>query len=176
MERTKDLKDNMKIKLSLSNAITSIIIILICNVVLAETIVVKDGDTIKVGIRNIRLYGIDAPESKQKCYYLNGNSWNCGLVAKQMLEELIGTKDVSCKLQSIDLYKREVAICYVEDQDINKLMVEKGYAIAYKQYSKKYVPNEALAKKRFAGIWNSSFMEPEQWRRYAKFRAKKAKK
>ena len=83
---------------------------------------------------------------------------------------------MSCKLQSIDLYKREVAICYVEDQDLNRLMVEKGYAVAYKQYSKKYVSNETLAKKRFAGIWNSSFMEPEQWRRYTKFKAKEAKK
>ena len=88
----KDLKDKMKINLSLSNTITYIIIILICNVVSAETIAVKDGDTIKIGMRNIRLYGIDAPESKQKCYYLNGNPWDCGLVAKQTLEELIGKK------------------------------------------------------------------------------------
>lgn len=166
----------MKIKFSLSNTITSIIIILICNVVSAETIVVKDGDSIKLGSRNIRLYGIDAPESKQKCYYLNGNSWDCGLAAKHLLEELINGKEVNCKSQSIDLYKREVAICYVQDQDLNRLMVEKGYAIAYKQYSKKYIPTEILAKKRFVGIWNSSFMEPEQWRRYTKFKAKESKK
>ena len=149
-----------------------ITIFLTLNTAYAETPIVKDGDTIKLGSRNIRLYGINAPESKQKCYYLNGDSWDCGLVAKQILEELISGKEVNCKLQSIDLYKREVAICYADNQDLNQLMVEKGYAIAYKQYSKKYVSDENTAKKSFVGIWSSAFMDPAQWRRYVKFKAK----
>jgi endonuclease YncB( thermonuclease family) len=141
----------------------------------AEVAVVKDGDTIKLGSRSIRFYGIDAPENKQKCYHLDGTSWDCGLEATNLLKELISNKNVECILQSIDLYKREVAICYADKVELNKLMVEKGYAIAYKQYSKKYVSDEILAKKHFIGIWNSSFMEPEQWRRYIKFKAKQEK-
>lgn len=153
----------------------SCVITFVCCTAYAEAVIVKDGDTIKLGSRNIRLYGIDAPENKQKCYYLNGTSWDCGLEATNLLQELIGNENVECMLQSIDLYKREVAICYAGDQDLNRLMVEKGYAIAYKQYSKKYVYDENIARKKFAGIWGSSFMEPEQWRRYVKSKAKEEK-
>jgi hypothetical protein len=38
----------------------TIILFLILNIAYAETLVVKDGDPIKLGSRNIRLYGIDA--------------------------------------------------------------------------------------------------------------------
>jgi len=38
----------------------TIILFLILNIAYAETLVVKDGDLIKLGSRNIRLYGIDA--------------------------------------------------------------------------------------------------------------------
>jgi endonuclease YncB( thermonuclease family) len=39
---------------------------------------VTDGDTIRIGDRRIRLYGIDAPEIKQIC--LKDNlEWKCGI-------------------------------------------------------------------------------------------------
>jgi endonuclease YncB( thermonuclease family) len=136
---------------------------------------VSDGDTITIDARKIRLYGIDSPESKQKCYYLSGEAWDCGLEAKHLLEELVRDQDVRCVTQSIDLYKREVAICYVGENDLNRLMVQRGMALSYTQYSKKYAPDELLAKKQFIGIWNSAFMQPEQFRRFKKYEAKNAK-
>ena len=48
---------------------------------------------------------------------------------------------------------------------INKWLVKNGYAIAYKKYSKKYVPDEQYAKENKLGIWRGSFTEPEKWRR-----------
>jgi endonuclease YncB( thermonuclease family) len=98
---------------------------------------VSDGDTITIDNRKIRLFGIDSPESKQKCYYLSGEAWDCGLEAKYLLEELVKDQDVSCVTQSIDLYKREIAICYADEIELNRLMVQKGMALSYKQYSKK---------------------------------------
>lgn len=155
--------------------LTIVVIIFLNAISYAETVIVKDGDTIKLGSRNIRFYGIDAPESKQKCYCLNGTEWDCGIVAKSTLIELIAENEVNCITQSIDLYKREVAICYAGNIELNRLMVAKGMALAYRQYSKKYVADELLAKKQFVGIWATAFMEPEQWRRYKKFEAKRAK-
>jgi endonuclease YncB( thermonuclease family) len=39
---------------------------------------VIDGDHIEIHGQNIRLYGIDAPESSQFCVRLTGERWRCG--------------------------------------------------------------------------------------------------
>jgi endonuclease YncB( thermonuclease family) len=44
-------------------------------------------------------------------------------------------------------------------------MVRNGYAIAYRKYSKLYIPDENLAKDEKLGLWRGIFVEPEQWRR-----------
>ena len=49
--------------------------------------------------------------------------------------------------------------------DINSLMVKKGWALAYRKYSKKYVKDEFIAKSNKAGMWSGDFIEPWKWRR-----------
>ena len=39
---------------------------------------VLDGDTIEIRGERIRLFGIDAPESRQMCANANGQSYRCG--------------------------------------------------------------------------------------------------
>ena len=61
---------------------------------------VIDGDTIKIGKEKIRLFGIDAPEKKQKCkkIYLSflifnfQKDYNCGQISKKALQEKIKKK------------------------------------------------------------------------------------
>jgi len=38
---------------------------------------VIDGDTIHMGKTKVRLHGIDAPETKQECYRVNGSPYRC---------------------------------------------------------------------------------------------------
>ena len=41
---------------------------------------VIDGDTLEVAGTRIRLYGVDAPESKQSCQRKNGQEYRCGVL------------------------------------------------------------------------------------------------
>ena len=44
-------------------------------------------------------------------------------------------------------------------------MVRNGYAIAYRRYNKKYIPDENFAKENKLGLWKGKFMDPEKWRK-----------
>ena len=134
---------------------------------------VTDGDSILIGSKKIRLYGVDAPEIKQKCkkafltimFVSFQKKYDCGLVSKKALQNKINNKIINCKILSLDRYKRSIAICYINKTDINMWMVKNGYAVAYKKYSKKYYFQELEAKEKRVGLWSGSFMEPEKWRR-----------
>jgi len=135
---------------------------------------VIDGDTIKIDEKKIRLFGIDAPEKEQICkkIYLSflifnfQKDYKCGEKATLALLNKLKDKKVKCIIkENKDRYKRNIGICYIKNQDINEWLVNNGYAIAYKKYSKKYVLNEQYAKKNKLGIWKGTFVEPEKWRR-----------
>ena len=50
---------------------------------------VIDGDTIKIDGVNIRLFGIDAPELKQKCKDNKNIEWDCGKCARAFLQGML---------------------------------------------------------------------------------------
>ena len=125
---------------------------------------VIDGDSIHIGNNKIRLHGIDAPEKKQTCNF-KGNEWNCGKEATLFLTDLINKKSVSCNVNDIDQYKRLVAVCFIDNVNINKLIIISGWAIAYRYYSKDFIKEEEIAKKNKMGIWRGTFEEPYIYRR-----------
>ena len=124
-----------------------------------------DGDTIIINSEKIRFFGIDTPEIKQTCTNNNGQTYSCGVKATLELKKIIGSRKVSCKKKTKDRYKRSISICYVDGKDINSLMVKKGWALAYRKYSKKYVKDEVIAKSNKAGMWSGYFIAPWKWRR-----------
>ena len=125
---------------------------------------VIDGDTIHIGNNKIRLHGIDAPEQKQTCSF-KGNEWKCGQDATFFLSNLINKKSVSCRVNNIDQYKRLVAVCFIDNININQLMIISGWAIAYRYYSKDFIKEEKIAKKNKIGIWRGTFEEPYIYRK-----------
>ena len=74
---------------------------------------------------------------------------------------------MTCQQKDIDRYKRIVAVCYMAEGqiDIIGLMVEQGWALAYRKYSEDYVEQEAKAKALRSGVWAGEFMKPWEWRR-----------
>ena len=123
-----------------------------------------DGDTINLGKYKIRLHGIDAPEINQTCEF-NKIDWFCGVESTKFLRNYTFKKKVSCEIIGTDKYKRLIGICFVENININKLMVISGWAIAYRYYSKDYILEEEIAKKNKVGIWRGKFIEPYLFRK-----------
>ena len=134
---------------------------------------VVDGDTIHIKSYKIRLEGIDAPEMKQKCkkpylqimFFTFQKDYYCGQVSKKKLVQKIGNKPVKCILLKKDRYKRYLAKCFKGSINLNRWMVRNGYAIAYRKYSKIYVPDENFAKEEKLGLWSGTFINPEKWRK-----------
>ena len=108
---------------------------------------VVDGDSIA---KNIRLYGIDAPEFDQKY----------GKSAKKFLNGLVKNKKVVCFKHSRDRYSRIVAECFADGENINAAMVKNGYAWAYRQYSDDFVELEKQARKDKLGLWKDDNPTP----------------
>ncbi len=131
----------------------------------SSSLKIIDGDTIILNSEKIRFYGIDTPEIKQTCTDNYGHTYLCGVKAKLELKKIIGSRKVSCIKKTKDRYKRSISICYVDENDINSLMVKRGWALAYRKYSKKYVKDEAIAKLNNAGMWSGKFIAPWKWRR-----------
>lgn len=124
---------------------------------------VVDGDSLSVGGISVRLFGIDAPEGKQTCDR-GGDQWACGEEAASQLRMLVGSNVVECRGQGIDTYGRTVAVCRADGFELNKTMVEQGWATAFRKYSQEYVVEEMRAKAERRGIWSSSFALPEDYR------------
>ena len=125
---------------------------------------VIDGDTIEVASARIRLFGVDAPESAQRC--LAGSSrWSCGEQATRALAGRIDGRSVACEERDRDRYGRVVAVCRHGAQDVNAWLVREGWAMAYRRYSRDYVDEEAAARGAQRGLWRGEFVPPWDWRR-----------
>ena len=169
-----------KKKLIILIIISSIFFILTYNDVRSENInkisgfaKIVDGDTIKINSKKIRLYGIDAPEKKQKCKktYLTisfmsfTKDYMCGEVSTQKLIKKINKQKLNCNIIDVDRYKRLIGECFKRNINLNSWMVSNGYAVAYIKYSKKYVSDEINAKNNKLGIWQGKFEMPWDYRR-----------
>jgi endonuclease YncB( thermonuclease family) len=71
----------------------------------AQTVV--DGDTIKLEGTTIRIWGIDAAETKQAC----ADGWMAGREATAPVMELVKGRAVACEAKATDRYGRTVALC-----------------------------------------------------------------
>ena len=120
---------------------------------------VYDGDTILLATRGesrlkVRLYGIDAPETKKP----NVPGQPFGDIAKRTLMYKIMGRRVTAEIVDIDQYKRTVAVIRYSGRDVNHEMVSEGFAWAYRQYLKgayasEYIRAEDMARSRHAGLW-----------------------
>lgn len=121
---------------------------------------VSDGDSLRLAGNRVRLEGIDAPELGQSCAGPDG-AYPCGRQARDVLVRLIGNGPVTCESRRRDRYERLLARCVAGEQDLNRSMVELGWALAYGDYE----DAEARARAAKRGLWSGTFDDPRAWRR-----------
>lgn len=126
---------------------------------------VIDGDTLDIHGERIRMAGIDAPESRQACIDSMNQQYRCGQVAALALAGHIGRAVVTCEGSERDRYGRLIGTCSAEGENLSAWMVTQGLAVAYRQYSTAYVPQEELAKAGQIGLWQGVFQMPWEWRK-----------
>ncbi len=128
----------------------------------------------------VRVYGIDAPEMRQKpwgeesrqylkhlfVYGVNHPPFNKKSDAS---DQALKRQNFTLEVKDTDRYQRKVAKIIHNGVDLGLEMVRGGQAVVYEQYNKdpKYPPAEMEAKRARRGIWreNGPHQDPAQWRR-----------
>jgi endonuclease YncB( thermonuclease family) len=126
---------------------------------------VIDADTLDIRSERIRLVGVDAPESGQKCKDAKGVLVRCGTTAANALDAWIARNPVTCISEGKDRYQRTLGKCSVRGQSVQDWLVRNGHAVAYRDYSTEFVPAEIAAREARAGIWAGEFVTPSDWRK-----------
>jgi endonuclease YncB( thermonuclease family) len=130
--------------------------------------IVIDGDTLRIKNEKIRLEGVDAVEQKQTCMITKSQKaksvWQCGKKATEALTNKVRGKEIRCYSERRDSYKRIVATCELEGENLNRWLVSNGWAVAYSFYTTAYVPEEVVAKREQKGVWGGVFEQPRRYR------------
>lgn len=126
-----------------------------------------DGDSLRVGDKEVRLFGLDAPEYSQTCFDGKKREYACGQVSRDFTVSLVGGKNVKCIYAQKDKYDRYLSKCWVDDISINEELVKNGMAIIYSfgEIDEKMESLENEAKANKVGLWRGAFQLPKDYRK-----------
>ncbi len=125
---------------------------------------VIDGDEIEVAGKRVRLYGIEAPDLGQTCWYQN-KEFPCGHSARRNLWLNIKDQRLRCREKSVGDGGVVVALCFdAKGRDVGGILVRNGWALAVPKQVEVYITAEAEAKRQKLGLWNFIFTKPWDWR------------
>jgi endonuclease YncB( thermonuclease family) len=155
----------------MQSALAIIVLLVVCQATAfanAETVSgavhVVDGDTLDIGEVRIRLVGIDAAESGQRCVAPGRKIVRPGDDAESRVEQL-ASGGLICSGTERDQYGRFLAVCRTTTGvEVNRTLVKEGLAWAFVKYSNAYVAEEAQAKAAKLGIWALACQTPWDFR------------
>lgn len=113
--------------------------------------IVADGDTLVLGGRGIRLFGIDAPEYARRCE-MDGADMALGHLAYHALDTQLMGREVACYVvEQRPGQATDVGVCEAAGVELNQWMVRAGWARA--SGVDFYVRDEGRARMLGAGLW-----------------------
>ncbi len=121
------------------------------------------ADTLRVGRTLVRLAGIEAHESEQRCGR-GANRWRCSGVAETVLSRLVNSRTVSCSLSGSDGAGRALGHCTVGQTDVAGELVRQGYVFAERGLLARYAGDEREARAAKAGLWAGEVERPAEFR------------
>jgi hypothetical protein len=143
------------------------IAVLLCWPVLAAELTgrasIIDGDD-RDPRQSASAYSASMPRNRGRPGEAAGQTYRCGQQAALGPADSIGQRTVSCEQRDVDRYRRIVAVCRVDGEDIGAWMVSQGWALAYSRYSRDYFDEELAARANKRGMWRGTFMRPWLWR------------
>ena len=126
---------------------------------------IVDGDTVYVfhqgEVYKVRLIEIDAPERNQPY----------GRDSTDYLKFLLNEGRVDVDIFGTDRYGRKLGRLYWKGRDINREMVNAGYAWVYDDYvtDRSFYENQSKARELKKGFWkDSNSIPPWEWRKRKK--------
>jgi endonuclease YncB( thermonuclease family) len=125
---------------------------------------VIDGDTFAIDATVIRLADVDAPELAQTCDGGAAELRPCGAYVADLLAERLAGREVRCTVITLDQYDRRIASCEVAGEDLSRWLVSNGFAMAFREYSERFVPEEEAARAAQVGLWSTDFEPPWAYR------------
>lgn len=116
---------------------------------------VQSGNTILIGKRVLRLFGVSAPKKDEICQ-IDEAKMKCGVVAWSHLIQLADGWHLSCDIELKSKSGGDFATCYSGERDINEGMVRSGWAKAIRKQTDRYVVDEEDARASKRGLWTKS--------------------
>jgi endonuclease YncB( thermonuclease family) len=126
---------------------------------------VVDGNRLAFGDERVRLFGVDAPEARQRCETAEGRDWACGLYAARQLHDLVHDREVRCEPHGRDAHGETLAVCRAGGVDLGRALVRAGLAVTLPFVTKDYAADERDAREAKRGLWAGVFDTPASWRR-----------
>ncbi|MBE6458596.1 MAG: thermonuclease family protein [Alphaproteobacteria bacterium] len=126
---------------------------------------VVSADTLIIGGRYLRLFGIDAPENNQTCADRTGRSYACGQQAASWLKGWIADNELECRIVQQDQHGNMIGVCSLGAYDLGAALINAGWAVVYSEHSDIYMPYQVQAQQNARGLWQGEFYMPWDWRK-----------
>lgn len=128
----------------------------------ADSILVMDGDTLRLGERTLRLAGLVSPQRGETCSTAQGVGFDCGAAAAEALARLVRGRDIACRIRGQDRFGHALGACQAGEMNTNAALVATGWALASSE-AVELVAEEARARQAGRGLWSHLPGAPESW-------------